>query len=407
MAASNIPVDPHAPAWQWDVFCRVIDNWGDAGVCLRLCRQLVAHGHRVRLWVDDPTPLGFMQGSAAGPAGLQVRHWLPTLPAAQLQQVFADAPPQVWVEAFGCEIATEFVASYAHLLGGSGQLDLKHWPTWINLEYLSAEAVVLRLHGLPSPISSGPAAGVHKRFFYPGFVAGTGGLLREADLADRQARFDPTAWRRAHGLPEASAGSGGGHAFVASLFCYEPAVLPNWLQALQLAPQASRLCVTAGRSHQAVRAALALAPNALLPARVGHLQIKALPLLSQADYDHLLWACDLNLVRGEDSLVRALWAGQPFIWQIYPQHDKAHHAKLAAFLDWLEAPPGLRQAHGVWNGLQHGPMPHLTGPTGKALLAQWRDCAQQARARLLAQPDLMSQLCMVIKRWRMDAGIAP
>ena len=42
---------------QWDVFCAVVDNYGDIGVCWRLSRQLAAeHGIAVRLWVDDLKP---------------------------------------------------------------------------------------------------------------------------------------------------------------------------------------------------------------------------------------------------------------------------------------------------------------------------------------------------------------
>ena len=117
-------------------------------------------------------------------------------------------------------------------------------------------------------------------------------------------------------------------------------------------------------------------------------QLHALPLLTQPDFDHLLWACDLNFVRGEDSLVRALWAGQPFVWQIYPQHDDAHHAKLDAFLDWLQAPPALRALHRAWNGMG-GAAP--VWPDAAAL-SEWHGCVQAARQRLLAQPDLASQL---------------
>ena len=40
----------------WDIFCTVIDNYGDIGICWRLARQLrVDDGQRVRLWVDDLT----------------------------------------------------------------------------------------------------------------------------------------------------------------------------------------------------------------------------------------------------------------------------------------------------------------------------------------------------------------
>jgi uncharacterized repeat protein (TIGR03837 family) len=102
----------------------------------------------------------------------------------------------------------------------------------------------------------------------------------------------------------------------------------------------------------------------------------------------MLWACDLNFVRGEDSLVRALWAGQPFIWHIYPQDDNAHHAKLEAFLDWMQAPESLRRAHRVWNGIEVGEWPALNSNA----LADWTSCVRTARQRLLQQPDLISQL---------------
>jgi uncharacterized repeat protein (TIGR03837 family) len=114
----------------------------------------------------------------------------------------------------------------------------------------------------------------------------------------------------------------------------------------------------------------------------------ALPYTSQDGFDEMLWACDLNFVRGEDSLVRALWAGQPLVWQIYPQADQAHHAKLHAFLDWLDAPNSLRQYHLIWNGLRDSPLPKIEASS----LAAWADCVQAARNRLLGQADLLTQL---------------
>jgi hypothetical protein len=55
---------------------------------------------------------------------------------------------------------------------------------WIHLEYLSAQAYAGRSHGLASPVLGGAAAGVHRWFFFPGFTPDTGGLLREAELAN-------------------------------------------------------------------------------------------------------------------------------------------------------------------------------------------------------------------------------
>lgn len=352
--------------WVWDIFCKVIDNYGDIGVCWRLCRGLAARGQRVRLWVDDASALRWMAPN--GCPGVEVRPWTQPLPVQEL------APGDILIEAFGCDIPPEFVAAYVGWLKAKGQK-----AAWLNLEYLSAEGYVARNHGLPSPVMGGPGAGLVKHFFYPGFRPGTGGLLREPDLLQRQARFERDAWLQQLGIEFQ-----GEH--LVSLFCYEPAALPELLVHLTEQAQPSRLLVTPGRARAAVLAALAqLHQRQPVWNEPGRLSISYLPALSQDDFDHLLWACDLNFVRGEDSLVRAIWAGQPFVWQIYPQHDDAHHSKLEAFLDMLEAPASLRQFHQAWNAVDSGPL-------GTPDLAAWAQTAGKTRRRLLAQPDLVSQL---------------
>ena len=355
------------PALLWDIFCQVIDNHGDLGVCWRLSCQLAARGQRVRLWVDDARALRWM--APGGCPGVEVKAWTPEMNVQGL------APGDVWVEAFGCEIAPEFIATYASEIRGTGQ---KH--TWINLEYLSAQDYVERNHGLASPVMSGPGAGLSKHFFYPGFTPRTGGLLREGDLIDRQARFDRDAWLSEHGLKRRT-----GERLV-SLFCYEPSALPLLLAQLANEATPTRLLVTAGRATIAVRTEIDN-KNRLNPLwnQREQLSISYLPYLNQDDFDHLLWACDLNFVRGEDSLVRALWAGKPFIWHIYPQHDDAHHDKLKAFLDVLQAPATLRQYHQRWNGVNDVPLRALSLPV-------WGETCRLARQHLLQQDDLVSQL---------------
>jgi uncharacterized repeat protein (TIGR03837 family) len=364
-----VPVSslPPSPPLTWDIFCKVIDNHGDLGVCWRLSHQLAARGHAVRLWVDDARALAWMApGALQGAfANITVLPW--TQPLAPLPDVQVD----VWIEAFGCEIPPEFVAHQAQRIAARGGRP----PVWINLEYLSAEHHVERLHTLPSPVLHGPAAGWTKWFFYPGFSPATGGLLREDDLPAHQVAFDRAAWRRAHGIPA--------DALAASLFCYEPPALPELLAHGQRSAQPVHLLVTAGRATDAVQRSISGASSS------GALTLDYLPYRPQTAYDELLWGCDLNFVRGEDSLVRALLAGHPFVWQIYPQHDDAHHAKLQAFLDWLDAPPGLRDFHRAWNGIASIPLPALD-------LNPWRECVNAARARLLTQPDLVSQLIQFV-----------
>ena len=379
---------PH-PSLLWDVFCRVIDNHGDLGVCWRLARELAARGQHVRLWVDDASALAWMApGALQGDVpGVQVLPWASAQDAQAVAALTAGAPAKVWIEAFGCEIPPEFIASGASLASNGSHFDHQP-PVWLNLEYLSAEPYVERMHALPSPVLRGPAAGWTKWFFYPGFTPGTGGLLREADLPARLAAFDRAAWLRAQGIDWRGEQ-------VMSLFCYEPATLPALLRQLATADAPTRLLVTAGRASAAVQHTIAheIGLQRLLHER-RQLSISYLPHLPQTGYDELLWACDWNFVRGEDSLVRALWAGRPFVWQIYPQpEDDAHHAKLHAFLDWLQAPPSLRRFHDAWNDV------HPAGHAAPPLLlpdaadgAAWQEAVQAARARLLAQPSLAEQL---------------
>jgi uncharacterized repeat protein (TIGR03837 family) len=355
---------------RWDLFCRVIDNFGDIGVCWRLAADLANRGDAVRLWTDDASALAWM--APHGAAGVEVRAWAD---AGQAE------PAEVVVEAFGCDPPDTFVARMAARTPP---------PRWINLEYLSAEPYVARSHRLPSPQLAGPGRGLTKHFFYPGFSARTGGLLREPDLAARQQAFDAPAWLAAQHI-DARPGERR-----VSLFCYANPALPALLDALTDAP--TLLLVTPGLAAAQVQQ---LSGGAR---QIGALRLHALPYLTQHDYDHLLWACDLNFVRGEDSFVRAQWAGRPFIWQIYPQHDGVHAAKRTAFeaLYWADAEPALaaagRAASAGWNGEPvHGaaaaparlPLPPAAD---RATWDAWATHARRWRTSLAALPDLTASL---------------
>ncbi len=362
----------------WDVFCRVVDNWGDIGVCWRLACDLAQRGEQVRLWTDDASALAWM--APGGHPAVAVLPWPGDADGAE--------PGDVVLETFGCELPPNFIAAIADASSARGQK-----PLWINLEYLSAEPYVERSHRLPSPIHSGLGAGLARWYFYPGFTERTGGLLRESDLATRQAQFDRSAWRTRHGIrPDER---------TITLFCYEPPALPGWLAALA-APPRSHLLVTPGRAAAAVQAweQKKDGKNPHFPNKddCRQLSIQYLTPCSQAGFDALLWASDFNCVRGEDSLVRALWAGQPLLWHIYPQHDNAHHAKLEAFLGWLDAPPLLRRLHHAWNGVTNDPIePQMLDAKE---WQSWRECVQTARARLLAQGDLVTQLFRFVQEKR-------
>ena len=361
------------PARRWDVFCRVIDNHGDLGVCWRLARRLAALGQHVRLWVDDARALQWM--APGGAAHVEVTSWRE--PRAD------ESPGDVVVEAFGCDPPPGFVARMAAQ---------PRPPAWINLEYLSAERYVERSHGLASPQLAGPGRGLTKWFFYPGFGPATGGLLHEPELERERAAFLPEPWLASIGVPPLAG------VRRVSLFCYEQPALGAALERWSADP--IQLLVTPGPAAAQVAAWLGVAGAPHDVARRGALQAHFLPWLSQAGYDRLLWSCDLNHVRGEDSLVRALWARRPFLWQLYPQHDGAQHAKLEAFVDTYLAgvdartARALRRRFGAWNGHpaeDAGVASHEPDPSAWGAIAAARSTAFEAEA--IGRGDLARRLC--------------
>ncbi|MHB8667260.1 MAG: elongation factor P maturation arginine rhamnosyltransferase EarP [Burkholderiales bacterium] len=304
----------------WDIFCTVVDNFGDIGVCWRLARQLAAaRGRRVRLWVDDlasfrricPEVATGLESQRSH--GVEVRWWREPFPAVE--------PADIVIEAFACNPPASYIAAMAAK---------QPKPVWINLEYLSAEDWVRGCHGLPSPHPSLPLV---KHFFFPGFTAGTGGLLAEPGLAQARARFQHSSaeqarWWKGLGLPSPRAGE-----LQVSLFCYPHAGIGALLGGWAAGGAPVRCIVpegTAGAALSAFFGSDRLAPGAVL--RRGDLEVRVIAFIEQDEYDRLLWACDFNLVRGEDSFVRGQWAARPVLWQIYPQQEGAHRPKLQAFL---------------------------------------------------------------------------
>ena len=403
----------------WDIFCQVIDNYGDVGVCWRLAADLARRGHRVRLWLDDKRALQWMApGATQGDwLGISVHDWpLGDAMVSNLPPPLAD----VWIEAFGCDIPLLWLLSQVQAANA-----LARRPAWINLEYLSAEPFALRSHGLPSPVLQGPARGWTKYFFYPGFSSASGGLLRGAI-----AQAGTASWAEPALAAFAPAASG---EHTVLLFSYANAPIAALLQALRRSAQPVQLLVAAGQSTDAVRLALAAlrstvgASEAASPGSAnsttfssgdiptasskstaagleechwGPLRLRFLPFLPQSTFDQLLGLCDLNLVRGEDSLAQAVQAGKPCVWQIYPQDDGAHGPKLMAYLDAIAADAPLRACHRFWNRTpaDNQAAPELTWPWEPD--STWPQNAHALATRLAQNKDLSSQLI----EWALQRG---
>ncbi|KWC80959.1 hypothetical protein WL57_24955 [Burkholderia cepacia] len=343
--AAPLPAAPGEPI-ACDLFCTVIDNFGDIGVCWRLARQLAhEHGWQVRLFIDDLRTFSRLLPGVDPDAGRQtvdtivVEHW-----HAEVGDALEIA--DVVIEAFACELPGAYLAAMARRA---------RRPVWINLEYLSAEDWVADFHLRPSPHPRYPLL---KTFFFPGLSAGTGGVLKEHDLDSRRTAFEADAaardawWRRATGGAPPAAGT-----TVVSLFAYENPAVDALLAQWRDGPSPVVALVPSGRVSPVVARFFGVESfDAGTHAHSGNLTAHGLAFVPQADYDPLLWAADINFVRGEDSFVRAQWARKPFVWHIYPQADDVHLPKLDAALAHLsaglaDAPrTALERFWHAWNG---------------------------------------------------------
>ncbi|MDI1362372.1 elongation factor P maturation arginine rhamnosyltransferase EarP [Methylotenera sp.] len=293
-------------AKRWDVFCRIVDNFGDIGVCWRLSQQLAQEHHlQVRLFIDDLTVASHIIPALNCELTSQVIHHVEIL---TWQSADTTHPADVALETFSCELPANYLA------------EMQGISTWINLEYLSAESWVAEFHARSSN-NTKPA----RHFFFPGFTEATGGLIREANIFQNNQLI-------------ASQQPLGNETLKVSLFCYPHAPIADLLNAMAESNQPIDCHVPTSRIFPKIAEFFHLdiiETGSIL--RKKNLTVHALPFLSQADYDQLLASCDINFVRGEDSWIRAIWAAKPFIWQPYLQTENTHVTKLNAFLDLFYA----------------------------------------------------------------------
>ncbi|MEQ1593569.1 MAG: elongation factor P maturation arginine rhamnosyltransferase EarP [Casimicrobium sp.] len=335
-----------------DIFCRVVDNYGDIGVCWRLARQFAdEYAMSARLIVDD---LGAFRFIAP-----EVNVDLETQSLARITIVQWGAsttlqPASIVIEAFACDPPQTYVNAMAAM---------PRKPTWINLEYLSAESWVDGVHGLPSPH---PRLPLTKYFFCPGFSAASGGLIRERSVDQSSLPLVLS--------PEHDDGSK-----------REPTTLFAFTY-----PHAPVRAVATALDAQVTYA------SPLTDTDKTWLKSETVP---QPEFDALLAGFDVLIVRGEDSFVRAQYAGTPMLWHIYPTADNAHLVKLDAWLDHycasLDASvaTAIRSAHHAFNRGVSGPDTYAAFAANLPVIASH---AKRWREHLCAQPDLVTRLLTFI-----------
>lgn len=334
---------------RWDIFCKIVDNYGDIGVCWRLAQQL-AHEHaiNVRLFVDDMTVAKKIIPALDITAPIQVINQVQIVTWATIEanQIVVNRialnEVDVVLETFGCELPAPYLQH------------LSFKTIWINLEYLSAESWVSEFHAKPS---KHPTLALTKYFYFPGFFESTGGLIREKDLIKQRNAFIASQESQNNFWQQVIGGESNSQDIKLSLFCYPQAHIKKLIEDLQKTNRPISIFMLFNSTMIEVKTIFAdFKYNIGEVYQKNNLTIYVVPFLSQTDYDHLLWACDLNFVRGEDSWIRAIWASKPFIWQPYIQSDDVHLNKLNAFLNFYtenateQTTTLIKQVNLSWSG---------------------------------------------------------
>lgn len=271
------------------IFCNVIDNFGDAGFCLRLARDL-SHLYKVELLCDNLETLNKIKEKLEINDNLKILKW----PQNNNDYHLTD----IIIEAFSCRLPKfcyEKIKEKGALV--------------IELEYLTAERFAEECHGLKSFTN-----GIESYFFFPGFTNKTGGVIIEKELIDFNYQSNNLNKNK----------------FFINIFSYKTAPLKKFFKILFRCKKNFEINVFEGLAQDCLNESLSLNLGVEENIKINNCNIKILKMVPQSKFDELLFKADLNLVRGEDSIVRAMLSGKPFLWNIYPQSEDAHKEKLKA-----------------------------------------------------------------------------
>jgi len=315
-----------------DILCRVVDNLGDIGFVYRLARALseLPGAPRLRLVVDDLAAFSGLCPAVSPDVPLQtVEGWLVVRrddPGEAALALFRTEPPRAVIECYACGRPDWFDA----ILFDETDQAVRHI---VNVEYLTAESWARDFHLLPS-FTRSPL--VRKSVFMPGFVPGTGGLVRDAAFntavetcATSAGRLDlrhdllrcpeivtSSSDPLIGGAPASglSTGDQPADAFWVLVFSYEHDFLSLVADLASFHAETPLLALVASGRSAAPFIDAWTAAGRLFP-------VLELPLLPQTRWDQFLAASDFLIVRGEESLSRACLSGRPFLWQCYPFAD--------------------------------------------------------------------------------------
>lgn len=279
-----------------DIFCEVIDNYGDVGVAYRLAREFkrIYPNKQLRFIISKTEELDLIKKAED----------ITIIAYKNIDKI--ETPADLVIETFACNIPETYMNKA-----------LKTSKLIINLEYFSSENWVDDFHLQESFLGGN----LKKYFFIPGLSEKSGGIILDKEFLDRKNKVQEN---KEYYLKQFNINEN--YDLIISVFSYEKN-FDNFLETLQKLDKKVLLLLLSEKTQKNF---IKYFDN-----NNYYDKIKAvkLPFFTYDKYEELLALCDINLVRGEDSFVRALLLAKPFLWHIYPQDENAHIIKLESFLE--------------------------------------------------------------------------
>ena len=279
-----------------DIFCQVIDNYGDVGVAYRLAREFkrVYPNKKLRFVINQIEELNLIRKSED----------IEIILYKDISKIENSA--DLIIESFGCEIPKEYMDKA-----------LKNSKLIINLEYFSAEKWVDDFHLQESFLGGN----LKKYFFIPGLSEKSGGILLDNEFLERKKKVEANKeyYLEKFGIKEK-------YDLIGSVFSYKK----NFDSLIEELKKLNKKVILLILSEKTQKNFIKYFDNGN---NYDKIKFVKLPFFTYDKYEELLALCDFNLVRGEDSFVRALLLGKPFLWHIYPQDENTHIKKLESFLE--------------------------------------------------------------------------
>ena len=302
-----------------DIFCEIIDNFGDIGVVYRISKELkkIFQNVRIRIVLNRLEEFKAINKKVKDTDYQEIDGLICVTEKYVKENIETFGVSDVFIEAFGCNVPEEYVKQAK-----------ENSKLWINLEYLSGEKWIEDFHLCESLIDSKT---LKKIFFMPGFSEKSGGVIIDSGFLERM-KFGKE--NRDEVFKKYFKDFDLKDKFIGTVFSYEKN-FENLLETLKNYEKETVLLLMGEKTQKSFSEILKknLTEDYGNIVKYGKITMIYSDFFSQEEYEEIISASDFNFTRGEDSFVRGIILGKPFMWHIYLQEEKAHMDKIKAFTE--------------------------------------------------------------------------